>query len=130
MDALCRVLNDDPQVEFALLFGSRVRGSAHAGSDLDIAVGLKADTTLTPLELGDLVSRLERATGCAVDLLVLNEAPSPVAFRVFQEGRLIVGKNHGAFVDRKAAAILQYLDFRPVEELAARGVLSAAAHGR
>jgi hypothetical protein len=31
---------------------------------------------------------------------------------------------------RKARAILEYLDFQPIEELFARGVLDAAAHGR
>jgi hypothetical protein len=39
-------------------------------------------------------------------------------------------KSHTAFVDCKAAAILEYLDFRPAEALAVRGVLSAAARGR
>ena len=76
------------------------------------------------------MSRLERAAGRAVDLLVLNDAPSPVAYRVFRDGRLMLEKNHQALVDRKAAAILEYLDFRPVEALAVRGVLRAAAHGR
>ena len=130
VDAVCQVLLDDPRVEFALLFGSAARGTAHAGSDVDVAVGLKPATKLTALELGDLISRLERAAGHAVDLLVLNDAPSPIAYRVFRDGRLMVEKNHQALVDCKAGAILEYLDFRPVEALAVRGVLRVAAHGR
>ena len=130
MDAVSQVLLDDPRVEFALLFGSGARGTAHSGSDLDIAIGLKHDTNLTAMELGDLVSRLERAAARAVDLLVLNDAPSPVVYRVFRDGRLLVEKNHRALVDCKATAILEYLDFRPAEALAVSGVLSAAARGR
>jgi uncharacterized protein YutE (UPF0331/DUF86 family) len=38
---------------------------------------------------------------------------------------LIVEKNHQAVVERKAGAILEYLDFRPVESLAVGGVLRA-----
>jgi hypothetical protein len=41
-----------------------------------------------------------------------------------------VEKDRGALVERKTRAILEYLDFRPIEELAARGVLAAAARGR
>ena len=130
VDALRRALAEDPRVDYALLFGSSARGSAHAVSDLDIAVGLNSRTRLEVLELGDLVSRLEHATGRSIDLLVLDEAPPAIAYRVFRDGRVIVEKDHRALVERKTRAILEYLDFRPLEELAARGVLTAAAHGR
>jgi uncharacterized protein len=130
MDTLRQVLDEDQRIDYALIFGSSARGTAHARSDLDIAVGLKAGTNLEPLELGDLVARVERATGRSVDLLLLDEAPPAIAYRVFRDGRVIIDKNHRAFVDRKTRAILEYLDFRPIEALAARGVLAAAAHGR
>jgi uncharacterized protein len=128
VEALRRALADDPRIAYALLFGSSARGAAHAGSDLDIAVGLQS--RIDPLELGELVSRLEHATGRSVDLLVLDEAPPSIAYRVFREGRVIVENDHRALVECQARAILEYLDFRPLEELAARGVLMAVAHGR
>lgn len=130
MDTLRRILDEDPRVDFALLFGSSARGTAHAHSDVDIAVGLKPGTRMEPLELGDLVARAERATGRSVDVVLLDEAPPAIAYRVFRDGRIIIDKNHRALVARKTRAILDYLDFRPVEALAARGVLAAAAHGR
>jgi predicted nucleotidyltransferase len=130
MDALRQVLADDVRVDYALLFGSSARGSAHCRSDLDVAVGLRSGVRLDPRELGDLVSRLEHAAGRPVDLLLLDEAPPAVAYRVFRDGRVIVENDHRAPAARKTRAILEYLDFRPLEELAARGVLSAAAHGR
>jgi hypothetical protein len=49
---------------------------------------------------------------------------------VFRDGRVIVDKNRRTFVEHKTRAILDYLDFRPIEMIAARGVLTAAAHGR
>jgi hypothetical protein len=42
----------------------------------------------------------------------------------------MVERDHAALVERKVRAILEYLDFKPLEELATRGVLAAAAHGR
>jgi predicted nucleotidyltransferase len=130
MDAIRRLLAEDPRVEYALVFGSSVRGTAHANSDIDVAVGLKSGTRLDALELGDLVTRLEGVTGRPVDVLVLDEAPPGLAYRVFRNGQLILQKNRDAFVEQKTRAILEYLDFRPIESLASRGVLAAAADGR
>jgi hypothetical protein len=64
-----------------------------------------------------------------VDLVLLDEAPPALAYRVFRDGRTIVVRDRPALAARRARAFLDYLDFRPVEELCARGVL-AAAHGR
>jgi uncharacterized protein YutE (UPF0331/DUF86 family)/predicted nucleotidyltransferase len=129
MDALRQFLAEDSRVDYALIFGSSARGSAHEHSDLDVAVGLRASPTrITALELGDLIARLERAAGRTVDLVILDEAPPGVAYRAFRDGRVIVEKNHRALVDRKVRAILEYLDFRPIEALAARGVLNATVH--
>jgi predicted nucleotidyltransferase len=130
MDALRDALAGDARVAYALLFGSRARESAREDSDLDIAIGSSARTRIGALELGDLVARLEHVSGRTVDLVILDEAPPALAYRIFRDGRVIVEKDHRALVARKVRAILEYLDFRPVEELAARGVLAAAAHGR
>ncbi|MEO6222950.1 MAG: nucleotidyltransferase domain-containing protein, partial [Vicinamibacterales bacterium] len=68
--------------------------------------------------------------GRAVDLVLLSDAPPALAYRVFRDGVTLVERDHSAFAQRKARAVLDYLDFRPVETLAARGVLAAAARGR
>jgi predicted nucleotidyltransferase len=130
MEAVRRLLAQDRRVLYALVFGSGARGTMQARSDLDIAVELAAGVHLGPGELGDLVSSLEHASGRSVDLVVLDEAPPAVAYRVFRDGQLLVVKDRSSFVERKTGVILEYLDFRPLEELAARGVVAAAAHGR
>jgi hypothetical protein len=53
-----------------------------------------------------------------------------LAYRVFREGVVLVVPDRASFVDRKTKAILEYLDFRWVEEACTRGVLAAAARGR
>jgi hypothetical protein len=84
---------------------------------------------LSPAELGTLVADLEQAAGRPVDLVLLDEAPPALAYRIFRDGTTLVERNHRALSDRKARAILEYLDFRPLEDIAVRGVL-AAARGR
>ncbi len=130
IQALRNALADDQRIAFALLFGSRGRGSAGAGSDVDVAIGLRPGACLGALELGDLVSRLETATARSVDVVLLDEAPSPLAYRAFRDGQLILEKDHAALAECKARAILEYLDFRPIEQMCARGVLRSAVHGR
>jgi uncharacterized protein len=131
MDALRQALADDPRVAYALLFGSSARDTSHKGSDLDVAIAFRSRLTMDTRALGEFVSALESAVGGRrVDLLLIDEAPPAVAYRVFRDGAVLVENDHPALAARKARAILEYLDFRPFEELTARGVLSAAADGR
>jgi len=116
LDALRHVLEAEPGVAYALLFGSGARGTAHPGSDADVAVELTAGTSRDVQALGGLAARLESAAARRVDL---------------RDGRLVVERDHAALVARKARVLLEYLDFKPVEERCAAGVLrAAAARGR
>jgi len=130
LDALRGPLEADERVAYALVFGSSARGTTHAESDVDVALGLVGHTPLTALELGDIASRLEAAAGRRVDLVLIDEAPPGLAYRVFRDGRLFFERDRRALVERKARAILEYLDFQPVEDLLARGALAAASRGR
>ena len=125
IDRLRSVLDADPRIAFALVFGSQVRGSAHAQSDVDIAIGLVEGARLDTLEVGELISRLESVAGRAVDLVLLDEAPPGLAFRVVRDGRVILVRDRLALTARRARAILDYLDFQPIEDLCVRGVLAA-----
>jgi predicted nucleotidyltransferase len=129
IERLRSVLEGDSRVAYALVFGSRGRGEAHESSDTDVAVGLASDASLSALEVGDLVSRLGAAAGARVDLVLLDEAGPSLAYRVFRDGRVILERDHAALAERRARAILEYLDFKPVEETFTRAVLEAARRG-
>jgi len=124
---LRRALQAEPDVAYALLFGSGARGAAHAGSDADIAIELRAGAPRDVRSLGGLAARLESAIGRPIDLVLLDEAPAALAYRIFRDGRLLIERDHGALVARKARALLDYLDWKPVEERCAEGILRAAA---
>jgi predicted nucleotidyltransferase len=122
-EGLRDVLAADPRVAYALLFGSTARGSAHRSSDLDIAVGLRDGVSLPVLEIGAFITRLEGAAGHPVDLVLLDEAPPSIAYRVFRDGRALFSRDDRALAARRARAILEYLDFQPFEGLFVRSVL-------
>jgi predicted nucleotidyltransferase len=127
LPALRRVLAAESDVAYALLFGSSSKGTARRDSDVDVAVELTAGAARDVRTLGGLAARLESAAGRPVDLVLLDEAPAPLAYRVFRDGLLLVERDHAALVARKARVLLDYLDFKPVEQRCADGVLRAAA---
>jgi predicted nucleotidyltransferase len=129
IERLRSVLEADRRLAYAILFGSRGRGSAHHGSDSDVAIGLARGATLSAADVGDLVSRLETATGGPVDVVLLDEAGPGLAYRVFRDGRVIFERDRHALVERKVRAILEYLDFRPIEDTFTRAVLGAGPRG-
>lgn len=127
IDELRQVFEGERDLAYAVLFGSGGRGALRATSDVDVAVELRPGTPRDTGTVGRLAARLETAVGRKVDLVLMEEAPSPLAYRIFRDGRIIVERDHSALVARKARAILEYLDFKPVEERCADGVLRAAA---
>jgi predicted nucleotidyltransferase len=130
MEALRRALEADSRVGYALVFGSVARGEDHAASDVDVAVGPSEGRTLGALDLGDIASRLEAACGREVHVVDLEQAPPALAYRIFRDGRVLLERERPRLVSRRARAILEYLDFQPVEEMCARGVLAASSRGR
>lgn len=128
IEGLRAVLEADSRIAYAVIFGSSVKGTTHVGSDVDVAIGVIHKRRLDLMEIGDLRSRLEAAVGRPVDLVILDEAPPGLAYRIFRDGRLIFARDEPSLAARRARAILEYIDFRPLEELCARGVL--AANGR
>lgn len=121
--AIARVLDNEPRIAFGLVFGSTARGQAHAGSDLDLAVGVARDIPFEPLAIGGLVSDLERATQRTVDVVLLREAPPALAYRIFRDGEAVFVRNRPAMIERRVQAVMDYLDYRPFESAFVRGVL-------
>ncbi len=125
MEALAAALDRDPRIAYALVFGSVARGEAHHASDIDVAIGLVPDVVLGALDVGQLVSDLERTVGRMVDVVLLDEAPPALAYRVFRDGTVVSVRDRSALVARRVRAILDYLDYRPFEHAFVRGVLQA-----
>ena len=125
--ALGGALAEVPDVAFAVVFGSFARGNPHAGSDVDVALGFGPDRRPAAREIGAIVSRLEEATGRSVDIVILDYAPPGLAYRVFRDGVVVLARDRGALIERKVRAILEHLDFQPVERVFSKAVLAPHA---
>jgi predicted nucleotidyltransferase len=119
LDAVAAALRRAGAV-FALVFGSRARGTAHPGSDLDVAAWWPADPP-SPWEL-------ELPAG--VDLVVIDGLPLELAGRIALDGTVLFEDDPAARVRWVAQTRKIWLDERPRFERSHREFLEAVARGR
>jgi len=107
----CREAHPDLQAIY--VFGSRAGGSAHPGSDLDVAVLLPPQTAqqVGSLALSPLQQRLERALRVQVDLVNLRLAPTVFAKEI------IAGSERIDSSDADAADAFEALTLSLYQEL-------------
>jgi predicted nucleotidyltransferase len=74
LDPARELLESQPPVRLAYVFGSTARGEAGTSSDVDIGVVL--DATMPPVDLADLAEKLEGVLSRRVDLLAIEQAVS------------------------------------------------------
>jgi predicted nucleotidyltransferase len=65
------------------VFGSRARGDADEGSDVDLLVEMEPGRSL--LDLGGLQYELEQLLGCSVDIVTERGLKARIRHRVLQE---------------------------------------------
>lgn len=101
-------------VAAAYLFGSEARGTARAGSDVDVAVLFTAEPPkgFAGLCLG-LQGELERRLHRPVDLVVLNRAPADLVHQVLRDGQILDQRDRSARVRFEVAKRNEYFDLLP-----------------
>lgn len=122
LDQLRAAVAGDSGLQLVVIFGSRARGSANAGSDLDVAYKGSAD------EL-ELMERLGRVAHCDVDLVHLDRADVILKNRIAREGVAIYELAPGTFSRFAANAALEYLDLEPLLLESRRRYLRRVAGG-
>lgn len=128
-DRLRAALERQPEVLVAYLFGSAARGRPGPLSDVDVAVLLAEDSDRTGRRL-DLIGDLAAAAGTdEIDLVVLNDAPNELAFRVIRDGRVLLCRDERARVRHRVRTILEYLDLEPLRRALAEGLRRRLAEG-
>jgi len=112
------------EVIAALLFGSRAQGRARSTSDVDIALFIRPELWPGDDPLGyqaavlfDLTRRLERD---AVDLVVLNDATLPLAYRVISQGRLLFCQDPAVWTAFVVDVKRRYIDTKPLRQIQAQ----------
>lgn len=138
MDAVVEQLTEvapaalsDLPIAFAYVFGSHATGRATPRSDIDVAVGLAPDVPadLDTLQLRlDVAGRLEQALGAGpVEVVVVDEAPLPLAGRIAEHGVPIASRDEVLRVRWVTGTRARYHDFKPLERRVARAKLAILA---
>ena len=99
-DRVRRALEGEQDVAYAVLFGSGARGALRPASDVDIAIELRRGTPRDPATLGRLTARLESAAEREVDLVLIDEAPAPLAYRIVRGDQQCAGDEADACAGR------------------------------
>lgn len=88
--ALIALLEQQPDVAAAYVFGSRARGAAANGSDLDVAVLLAGDPDAARAfdRRLELMAMVDDVVATDVDVVVLNHAPVLLRHEVLRSGVL------------------------------------------
>ncbi len=96
---IIQLAQDDSNIELLWLYGSRAKGTAHAQSDIDLAVTFKEwiedpiERRLRPELLAlEWQKSLNLADGM-LSVLDMSQAPIPIAMSVLKSGVLLLSKN-------------------------------------
>ncbi|MFO1076706.1 MAG: nucleotidyltransferase domain-containing protein [Planctomycetota bacterium] len=112
------VLAAEPHLLWACVFGSVARGEA--GRDLDIAVMPSPTMPAGAVAWGQLIARLEAATGVKVDLVDLRHAPLPLLGPLLVDRIVVVDRDPLARHRFEADSTSRWLDFKPSYQEAQR----------
>ena len=104
MPLLKAYFTEQPEVVMAFVFGSVVKGQETQESDVDIAVYFKPVSRFLEWEEqyeyvreDEIWGEVEKIVGKRTDLVILNRAPSTLAYSVLQDGKIIVIKDLGLY---------------------------------
>lgn len=129
-DRLAERLREEPDVAVAYLYGSTARGTPGPLSDVDVAVLLseREDLHRRRLELISIVS--EVVSSDKADVVLLNDAPPTLAYRVLHDGRLLVCRDEEARVRHWTRTVVRYVDMAPMRRALEEGQRHRLAEGR
>lgn len=106
-----------PGIAVLLIFGSRARGEARPGSDLDVALlpAVEAGVEMQSLfrhrlQKNVAVALAELASGGRVDVVFLDEAPDTLRQRVMEQGRMVLCRDPEAWHALRVATMKEYGD--------------------
>ncbi len=124
---------DRDGVVAAMLIGSHARGTAGPLSDIDI--GVWHEPGIDPSERAALCLSLASAAAAAlgtdeVDVVMLNGASPLLRHRAVGDARLLVDRHPKTRVRLEAAALLDYLDTKPLRAELSRGLRHRIEEGR
>lgn len=116
-----KVLEKEPEVLFAYLFGSYAKGTQDKKSDIDVAIYLR-DTCLLetdPLYPSRLAIKIEKGLDekKTVDVRVLNDSTMRFKSQVLRYGKLLHSRDEKKRIEFETSSLAHYYDFKPFLEM-------------
>lgn len=112
IEKLKNFLDKDPNVIFALIFGSAATGKQKKGSDIDI--GIYFIKPPDGLDLLDLMNVLSELTGKEVDVVVLNNASAMLRHQVMKNRVVLTIKDIVLYRKFREKTISDYDEYKYV----------------
>lgn len=117
MENIAKILEKEPCILFAYLFGSYATGTQDEKSDVDIAIYLKDESILEkdPLYPSRLAIMIEKelVNKKTVDLRIINGSTLRFQNQVLKFGKLLFSRDEKRRIEFEVSSLLQYLDFKP-----------------
>ena len=110
-----RYLENQAEVRFAYLFGGLAAGRRGPLSDIDLAVYLGDRNRLSRVKMELLNNLIDLLRTEEIDLVLLNTAPLPLAYRIIKNKRLLVDRDPFLRHRYESLIIREYLDFSVAE---------------
>jgi len=121
VENITRVLEKEPEVLFAYLFGSYAKGIQDDKSDIDIAIYIQDENILEkdPLYPSRLAIKLEKALAekRTLDVRVLNGSTLRFRSQVLRYGKLLFSKDEKKRIEFETTSLAHYYDFKPHLEM-------------
>ena len=130
-----RLLQSNDSIAALYLFGSYAEGRQTPLSDIDLAV-LFDVSIAKEASFSERLRLLGELSSClgtdAVELVVLNEAPPPLGYRVTRDGELLYAsdKADSQIVNYKVKTWDRYFDYQPTQKIFSAGLAKRIQEGR
>jgi len=123
-----KIFSDENNIILAYIFGSQLKGKIGPLSDYDFAVFLsqKPSFQFKYKLKNKLVSALNIEQ---IDLVILNDAPIELKYKVIATGKIIYQKNSVAKVEFEADTLSRYFDYLPVLRAQKKDILKFKPQG-
>ncbi|MBA3061736.1 MAG: nucleotidyltransferase domain-containing protein [Atribacteria sp.] len=123
-----KIFSDENNILLAYIFGSQLKGKTGPLSDYDFAVFLsqKPSFQFKYKLKNKLLSILDSKQ---VDLVILNDAPIELKYKVIATGKVIFQKNSATKVEFEADTLSKYFDYLPVLRAQKKDILKVKSKG-
>lgn len=124
IEQLTAYLVNQEDVLAAYLFGSQVTGKMRPDSDIDVSLLLSDSDKMERFERRlQMMNDISRICGTEADVIILNDAPAILAYRILKTGRLFYEMDRRARITFEVRAGKNYADLKPFREFFRRGIL-------